>query len=108
MTTIPKSVTILRGGDGAFYLLTRELLEQARATPEVQAEIEAALAADDTGGHLITPVNSVPAATLLLPYFEVDLGAGGPFSIIQPPNGRPGMTPPPNIPPAQGPSGRRR
>lgn len=107
MTTVPNAVTILRGEDGTFYLLTRELLEQARATPEVQAEIEAALAADDTGGHIINTVPDVPAATLLLPYFEVNLGTGGPFTLFNAPRGRPTISPPVN-PPGQTPPGRRR
>jgi hypothetical protein len=101
MATVPNAAAILRDDNGNFYLLTPELLEQARATPEMQAAIEAALVTDDTGGHIISNVSNVPAATLLLPYFEVSLDRRGNFTLFTP-----SVTPPTNT--TGQPPGRRR
>lgn len=45
------SIVILRDQEGIFYLLTPELLEQARASAEEQGELARAVEEQDTAGH---------------------------------------------------------
>lgn len=45
------STVILRDGNGRFYLLTPELLSQARATAEEQAECTTAFGEQDVFGY---------------------------------------------------------
>jgi hypothetical protein len=75
MTEDRSSTLVLKDEAGAYYVLTPEVLAQAKATREQQAAIEAALAGADTqgfryeniGGNLAGPIilNRVtPSATI--------------------------------------------
>lgn len=52
MTNEHGSTAVVRDEGGTYYLLTPELLAQARVPAERVAEIERLLNADDTGGFL--------------------------------------------------------
>jgi len=58
------STVILRDGEGGFYLLTPELLAQARATPEEQAQLSAQIEEQDVRGYDGTTQVSFALVTL--------------------------------------------
>ncbi|MBA2598028.1 MAG: hypothetical protein H0V00_15500, partial [Chloroflexia bacterium] len=65
MRTEQTAMVVLEDGDGAFYLIPRETLEQLRVTTERQAELARVLGDDDATGFAVWPnelVESNPEA----------------------------------------------
>lgn len=50
-----QATVILRDNEGAFYLITPELLAQARASDEEQAELAHVVEEQDTAGYVAGP-----------------------------------------------------
>lgn len=68
MTDTPIQVLVLTDQDGAYYLLSRELLDQVRVPAEDAGELQRLIAAADTSGFAafgivptLTPVASFAA-----------------------------------------------
>lgn len=55
MRTEQTAMVILEDGEGIFYLIPRETLDQWRVTPERQAELARVLGDDDATGFAVWP-----------------------------------------------------